>query len=232
MRKFKQILTVVVIWLLLSVLLVSQADADTTDAFDKRVTNKLKTGGVVKTQVYAQWELWKYKETVLPKKYPFKYAPWESYLAIDKYVIVGSDDKHYTIEIDPRLYAEIKPIAEETKAEAKKILKQYGVKGTGKQAYFKIRKYVRSGDVIVGVKSANGFFENHGGDCAAHAAAVYVLCKVQGIPVRYVIGSWLGYLHAWNKVKLNGKWYWTDEMIEIPLERKLEDGYIGEMVMW
>lgn len=232
MHKIKQIVTVVIIALLLSVLLVLQADADTTDAFDKRVTNKLKTGGVVKTQIFAQWELWKYKETVLPKKYPFKYAPWESYVAIDRNVIVGGDSKHYSLTISENLYSDIEPIAKKTRANAKKILKQYGVKGTGKKAYFKIRKYVRSGDIIVGIKSANGFFENHGGDCAAHAAAVYVLCKVQGIPVRYCIGSWLGYLHAWNKVKLGGKWYWTDEMIEIPLERKLEPGYYGVMVMW
>ena len=235
MRKAKLITAVVVTWLLLTVLLLSQFDfgfADVGSTFDKRVTNKLITGGTVKTQIYAQWELWKYKETQLPKKYPFKYAPWESYQAIDKYVIVGSDLKHYTLEIDPKLYEEIKPIADRTKTRAKQILKSRGVKGTSKTAYMKIRKYVRGGADIEGVKSAIGFFDNYGGDCCGYASAVYVLCKVQGIPVRFVIGSWLGYLHAWNKVKLDGKWYWVDETIEIPLERKLESGYYGVMVQW
>lgn len=223
----------VVLWILLSALLASQVDADTTDAFDKRVTGKLKTGGVVKTQVYAQWELWKYKETVLPKKYPFKYCPWESYLAIDKYVVVGSDPKHYTLTIDPALYAEMKPIATKTKAEAKKILKKYKVTGKTRADYMKIRKYVRSGDIVEGSKSALSFFENHGGDCAGHASAIYVLCKVQGIPVRYVIGSAPGgFLHAWNKVKLDGKWYWVDETVEEPMQTKLWWYYNGVMVMW
>lgn len=233
MTKIKSIALVVLIALVLSLLLVSQADADTGKQFDQRVVDKLKTGGTVKTQIYAQWELWKYKETVLPKKYPFKYAPWESYCAIDKYVIVGGDAKHYSIEIDPKLYTEVKPIAEETKAKAKEILKRYKVSGTTRADYMKIRKYVRSGKDIEGVKSALGFFEHHGGDCAGYSSAVYVLCKVQGIPVRYVIGSAPGgYLHAWNKVKLNGKWYWVDETAEEPMQTKLWWYYNGVMVMW
>lgn len=233
LRKWKRIIFVIVFTFVVSTLLVSQADADTTDAFDKMVTNKLKTGGVVKTQIFAQWELWKYKETVIPKKYPFKYCPWESYCAIDKYVIVGGDNKHYLIEIDPALYTEIKPIAEETKAKAKEILKRYKVKGKDKEAYMKIRKYVRSGKDIEGVKSAIGFFEHHGGDCSGYSSAVYVLCKVQGIPVRFVIGSYYGgLLHAWNKVKLGGKWYWVDETLEEPMQTKLWWYYNGVMVMW
>lgn len=233
--KTKQILAVVVTWLLLSVILLSQYDfgfADTGGAFDTKVNNKLKTGGTVTTQIYAIWELQKYKETQLPKKYPFKYAPWESYLAIDKYVTIECRPKRNAFVIDENLYSEIKPIAERNKERAKQILKTYKVTGTTKADYLKIRKYVRSGKDIEGVKSAWGFFENHGGDCSAHTSAVYVLCKVQGIPVRWVMGSYMGYLHAWNKVKLGGKWYWVDETLEEPLSTKLWDGYWGVMVMW
>ena len=41
-----------------------------------------------------------------------------------------------------------------------------------------------------------------------------------------------GSLHAWNKVKLNGTWYWADETFEEPLSKKLYPDHIGVMVMW
>jgi len=235
MRKIKSVLTVVVIWLLLSALLLSQYDfgfADTGKSFDSKVNDKLKTGGTVTTQIYAIWELQKYKETQLIKKYPFKYAPWESYVAIDKYVTVECRPKRNAFVIDSALYDEIKPTAERTKAEAKKILKRYKVKGKTKADYLKIRKYIWSCEEKEGIKSALGFFQNNGGDCAAHASAVYVLCKVQGIPVRWVMGSYDGYLHAWNQIKVGGKWYYVDETFGYPMSRKLWSGYRGVMVKW
>ena len=235
MRKIKQITAAVVLWLLLTVLLLSQFDfgfADVGSTFDNRVTNKLITGGTVTSQVLAVWELEKYKETQLPKKYPFCYCPWESYVAIDRYITIEARPKTNAFIIDPNLYETVEPIAEETRTEAKAILKRIGVKGKTKTDYMKIRKYVRGGKDIKGVKTALGFFQNYGGDCCGYSSAVYVLCKVQGIPVRFVIGSYMGNLHAWNKVKLNGVWYWVDETYEFPLERKLEDGYLGVMVMW
>ena len=235
MRKIKQITAVVVLWLLLTVLLLSQYDfgfADTGKPFDKKVTDKLVTGGTVTSQVLAIWELEKYKETQLPKKYPFCYCPWESYVAIDRYITIEARPKTNAFIIDQNLYETVEPIAEQTRTEAKVILKRIGVKGKTKADYMKIRKYVRGGADIKGVKTALGFFDNYGGDCCGYASAVYVLCKVQGIPVRFVIGSWLGRLHAWNRVKLGGVWYWVDETIEIPLEKKLESGYYGVMISW
>ena len=230
MDRIIRMLAVIALWLLLSAILIGQVDADVGKRFDERVTDKIK-GGEVTSQVQAIWEMQKYKETKFHQKYPFKYCPWRSHVAINEYVTVESRLKTNAFVIDPRLYTEIEPIAKETKARAKTILKKYNIKGTGMPAYLKIRKYVRGGADIKGSKSALDFFNNYGGDCCGHTSAVYVLCKVQGIPVRFVIGSYLGNLHAWNKVKLNGKWYWTDETFEYPLERKLEWGY-GVMVMW
>ena len=144
--------------------------------------------------------------------------------------------KHNLLIIDPNLYAEIKPEADANRAKAKRILKRYKVKGKGKTAYKKIRRYVRSGSYITGIKSAQGFFENHGGDCSAHASAVYVLCKVQGIPVRFCIGAFdtgNGYdCHAWNRVKLNGTWYWTDETMRQPMSKRLWWDYKKPMEQW
>ena len=217
MSKRKAIATVILFALILAVALVSQADASVKGLPIK--------GGTYRTMTHAQWQLHKYASTSLPKKYPYEYAPWRSYVLIDKYVTVSADLKHNLLIIDPQLYQEIKPEADANRAEAKRILKRYKVKGKGKTAYKKIRRYVRSGKYITGVKSASGFFENHGGDCSAHTSAVYVLCKVQGIPVRYCIGAYdngNGYsCHAWNRVKLNGTWYWVDETTGQSMSKRL-----------
>lgn len=237
MGKLKAITLVVVVALALMVLLLSQADATVKSgsAFDAKAKRILRTGGEVPTQAYSQWELERYKEESIPKLYPYKYAPWISYLAIDKYVTVSANNTSNLLVVDEALYREVRPEAEVTRAEAKRILKQYKVKGTGKTAYKKIRRYVRTGRYIPGVKSARGFFEHHGGDCSAHASAVYVLCKVQGIPVRYVMGGLTyGGLHAWNRVKLGKHWYWADETFDEPLVRNLSEwGYHKRpMQMW
>ena len=228
MNKIEAIATVILVTILLAVALVSQADA--------KVQGVPIKGGTYKTMTVAQWQLHRYKSVTLPKAYPFKYAPWRSYVLIDKYVKVDADLKHNLLVIDPQLYQTIKPEADANRAEAKRILHKYKVKGKGKTAYKKIRRYVRSGKYITGIKSAQGFFENHGGDCAGTASAVYVLCKVQGIPVRYCIGAYdtgNGYdCHAWNRVKLNGVWYWTDETMEQPLTKRLWWDYRKPMEMW
>ena len=228
MTKREAILTVILFAVLLSVALISQADAKVKDVPIK--------GGTYKTMTVAQWQLHRYKAVTLPKRYPFKYAPWRSYVLIDKYVKVDADLKHNLLIIDPQLYQTIKPEADANRAEAKRILHKYKVKGKGKTAYKKIRRYVRSGKYITGVKSASGFFENHGGDCAGTASAVYVLCKVQGIPVRYCIGAFDSGLgmdcHAWNRVKLNGTWYWVDETMRQPMSKRLWWDYKKPMETW
>lgn len=228
MTKREAILTVILFAVLLSVALISQADAKVKDVPIK--------GGTYKTMTVAQWQLHRYKSVTLPKAYPFKYAPWKSYVLIDKYVKVDADLKHNLLIIDPSLYAEIKPEADANKAKARQILKRYKVKGKGKSAYKKIRRYVRSGSYITGIKSASGFFEHHGGDCAGTASAVYVLCKAQGIPVRYCIGAYdngNGYsCHAWNRAKLNGTWYWVDETMGQSMSKRLWWDYRKPMEQW
>lgn len=224
MTKREAITVIVATALLASVVLLSQADAKTA--------SPPVAGGVYRTQTMAQWELYKYKMVTLPKRYPYCFAPWTSYVLIDKYVKVDADNTHNLLVIDPALYERVKPEADENLSRARTILKKYKVRGRGKSAYLKIGRYVKRGKYIKGVKSASGFFRYHGGDCAAHAAAVYVLCKAQGIPVRYCIGSLEGSCHAWNRVKLGRKWYWADETMEMWLSRSLWEGYKKPMEMW
>lgn len=230
-KKWKAQLTVILITVLLSVLLLSQADLKGIDKLDKGIS-RVKYGGIYKTRRYSQWRLYRYKSEKLPKKYPYKYAPWESYVAIDRYVTIGSDRTHNTLTISPTLYKSIKPIADSNKATAKRILRQIKAKGHGLKAYRKIYRYVSSGKYITGKKSTADFFQYHGGDCMAHASAFYVLCKVQNIPVRICIGECQGELHAWNKVKVKGKWWWVDCTFSYPRKKKLWKNHKAPMEVW
>ena len=224
MTKREAIAAVIIAAVLLAVALVSQSDA--------AIKGVPVNGGTYRTNTAAQWQLYKYRAVDLPKRYPYKYAPWRSFLLIDEYTKVTADSSHNILVIDPELYDTIKPEADTNKDKAKRILARYKVKGKGKTAYKKIGRYVRAGSYKKGIKSAAGFFDHHGGDCAAHAAAVYVLCQVQGIPVRYCIGSMDGGCHAWNRVKLGRVWYWADETMGMWLSRKLWEGYKQPMEMW
>lgn len=47
-------------------------------------------------------------------------------------------------------------------------------------------------------------------NCAAYADTMYILCKASGIPVRYIIGYDGDACHAWCRVKIGKKWYWSD----------------------
>ena len=121
MSKIEAIATVILVTILLAVALISQADA--------KVQGVPIKGGTYKTMTVSQWQLHKYKSVTLPKRYPFKYAPWRSYVLIDKYVRVDADLKHNLLVIDPQLYAEIKPEADANRATAKRILRKYKVNG-------------------------------------------------------------------------------------------------------
>lgn len=63
--------------------------------------------------------------------------------------------------------------------------------------------------------TAYGLLKNKQAVCQGYATAAYTLLKAMGMDVRYVVG--IGYNrsggseeHAWNKVKVDGKWYNLD----------------------
>lgn len=46
--------------------------------------------------------------------------------------------------------------------------------------------------------------------CNGYAALVYDMCREAGVPCRMIVGTANGGLHAWNLIKVNGKWYNAD----------------------
>lgn len=191
--------------------------------FDKRVENALH-GGAVSTTAHTTWQLFRYRDVTLMRKYPFKWCPFRAYLAVRKHVSISNHDNKNWLEIDTDL---IDMLEDEAKAN-RKFAKGFKVKGNRKQKVRTIYKYCKATTYKIHVKYASNVFQDRQGDCAGIASAFYVLCKAKNIPVRYVIG-WDGkYCHAWNRVKLNGKWYWIDATAGKWLKRKQ---YSGRTVM-
>lgn len=182
-------------------------------------------GGSFSTRSMALWELHKYKDTELLRKAPLCYAPFKSYLLVGQHVKVESkNNKNYLI-IDTNLTELVKEDANYNKAHAIKY------KGDDRTKVKKIYNYCLRTEYVIHVKYARDVFEKRQGDCAGIASAFYVMCRKNKIPVRYVIGWADNECHAWNRVKVNGKWYWIDATLECWLSRKQFEGR-SVMEMW
>lgn len=171
-------------------------------------------GGQFSTKSMSIWQLYRYKDVELLRRYPLSYAPFTSYLLVDEYVSVENHDNRNWLVISTDLYRAV--------IEDAKYNKTHAIKYKGKpiERLRKIYRYCLRTEYVCHVKTARDVFEKRQGDCAAIASAFYVMCKKNKIPVRYVIG-WTPYgCHAWNRVKLDGKWYWIDPTLGNWISRK------------
>ena len=173
-------------------------------------------GGTTKTKSMALWEIHKYKDTELMQKSPLCYAPFKAYLTVDKYVEVGMVGNYNAIIVK-------KDLAKELATDAtfnKQFVKRF--KG---RSVSRIYDYCVRTKYVLHTKTAREVFEKRQGDCAGISAAFYVICKVNKIPVRYIIGFCGKTCHAWNKVKVGGKWYYIDCAMDKYLSKKLWKHY-------
>jgi len=165
------------------------------------------------------WALHKYKYTTLLKQEPFCWCPYKSYLIIDKYVEVKDHHNTNHIIIKSDIVQLVKDDAEYNKSHAHKY------KGKPKTRLRKIYRYCHKTEYVAHVKTAKEVFQTRQGDCAGISSAFYVLCKANKIPCRYVIGWTQDSCHAWNRVKVGGKWYYVDATKGMWLRRKLPKGW-------
>lgn len=179
-------------------------------------------GGRFSTKSMSLWELHKYKDTELLRKAPLCWCPYKSYVLVSRHVKIECDQNQNWLIIDTDLITAVQDDANYNKTHAKKY------KGKAKTKLKKIYRYCWSTAYVKHVKTARDVLEHRQGDCAAVASAFYVLCKKNRIPVRYVIGWADGECHAWNRVKIKGKWYWIDATLGLWLNRKQ---YQGRTVM-
>ncbi|WP_146551918.1 transglutaminase domain-containing protein [Rummeliibacillus sp. SL167] len=89
------------------------------------------------------------------------------------------------------------------------------------KVYF-VNKYIAShtkysSDATDGGHSAYAVLFDHKAVCQGYALAAYRILTEAGVETKYITGQVKGSNHAWNKVKVNGKWYnlditWNDPM--------------------
>ena len=160
------------------------------------------------------WQLYQYKYTTLLRRNPLSWCPYKSYVLVDKYVVVENRNNLNWLCINADLVKLTKADAKYNKAHAKKY------KGKTKTKVKKIYRYCLRTKYKRHAKTARDVFQYRKADCAGISSAFYVLCKVNHIPCRYVIGWTKTNCHAWNRVRINGTWYWVDATKGLWLSRK------------
>jgi len=83
---------------------------------------------------------------------------------------------------------------------------------------------ITNGDALSGFKTKKG-------QCMTYALMFEVMCEVSGIQTEYVSGTANGGAHGWNKVKIDGKWYWVDSTWN-DAGSKSNDKYLLDTSLW
>lgn len=99
---------------------------------------------------------------------------------------------------------------------AKQAVRKAGVRNgmSDKEAVKKISKWICKNTKYSQSSEDNSYrgalFSKHKGVCKDYSDAMWAMCKVCNIKCRIASGTGAGGPHAWNKVKIHGKWYWID----------------------
>lgn len=105
----------------------------------------------------------------------------------------------------------------------KRIVKENHLKNmTDFEKVFFVNKYIASNtkyssNATDGGHSAYAVLFDHKAVCQGYALAAYRILTEAGVETKYITGKVKDSNHAWNKVKVNGKWYnlditWNDPM--------------------
>lgn len=166
------------------------------------------------TKSLSLWQLYHYKYTTLLRREPLCYEPFMSYVYVDRYVVIENRNNLNWISVKADLIRLIQSDVSYNRTHAKRY------KGKPKTRLKKIYRYCKRTKYVAHVKTAHEVFQKRKGDCAGISSAFYVLCKVNHIPCRYVIGWTKSNCHAWNRVRINGTWYWIDATKGLWLSKK------------
>ena len=171
-------------------------------------------GDIYASKSLSLWQLYHYKYTSLLRQSPLCYEPYKAYVLVDQYVVIKNQNNRNVISVTADIPKLLKSDTDYNKSHAKRY------KGSTKAKVKKIFRYCSRTKYKAHVKTAHEVFQTRTGDCAGISSAFYVLCKVNRIPVRYVIGWTKSNCHAWNRVRIKGQWYWIDCTKGLWLSRK------------
>lgn len=139
--------------------------------------------------------------------------------SVSYYILEGSDLKYYTFKMQFTYYANASQEKYVT-SNVKKIVSKLGLAGKAddvkiKAVYDYVTAHVKyDNDALSGNKplahSAYSAIADGKTVCQGYAGLVYRLMREADIPVRIITGKSKGQNHAWNIVKLSGKWYNLD----------------------
>lgn len=150
------------------------------------------------------------------RRSPLIWCPFRSHVLVRQYVSIDCRDNRNWIDVKANLIE----LLSDHVSYNRDFARRFKTSGSKKNQLWQIFIYCNHTKHVLHVKYAKDVFERHEGDCAAIAAALYVLCKAKHIPVRYVIGWKSGGCHAWNMVKIKGVWYWVDATFGLWLQKK------------
>ena len=171
-------------------------------------------GDIYASKSLSLWQMYHYKYTTLLRQNPLCYEPYKAYVLVDKYVVISNQNNKNVISVEADIPKLLKADTDYNKSHAKRY------KGSARQKVRKIYKYCSRTTYKAHVKTAHEVFETRQGDCAGISSAFYVMCKVNHIPCRYVIGWTKTDCHAWNRVRIKGTWYWVDATKGLWLSKK------------
>ncbi|MDD6155002.1 MAG: transglutaminase-like domain-containing protein [Eubacteriales bacterium] len=134
------------------------------------------------------------------------------------YTYIHKKGKYYVTVKDKVSYRLSSSQNKAYKKKLKKTLKSLKLKGSNTAKVKKIYKYItknvkydnnykKSGSTTY---TAYGALNKKKAVCNGYATLFYDMCREAGIPSRVIVGKTSGGLHAWNIVKLDGKWYNCD----------------------
>ena len=86
------------------------------------------------------------------------------------------------------------------------VMRKVAVKGNTEKKV----KYDYSSNLKDTAYTAYAALVNKKAVCNGYAALVYDMCRKADIPCRIIVGTANGGCHAWNLIKVNGKWYNAD----------------------
>lgn len=184
------------------------------------------TGGETAIKSKSMWQLYQYRDTTLMRKSPMRWCPYLAYRVVHDHVSIEVHDNRYWLVVDTNINKLLLPDATFNK----RFAKSFKAKGNRKKQLRTIYRYCRqTRRTTERYTYAKDVFQSRQGDCAAIAAAFYVLCESKHIPVRYVIGWLPSGCHAWNMVKYKGKWLYVDCTLGWFMKRKLAGRKILEI---
>lgn len=200
-------------------------------SLNKKVNNALQTGKRRKIKTGLSFdECLYYRNVLLYNTTVLQYAISRTRDTIDflepdekEYVILKQADRYCYFIIDGKRLTSLVDEAKKNKAEAKKIINKLDITSNTEQKFAVglIYRYIfEECEYDIDKRGASDAMKGRG-NCAAMSSEFRLLCRLIGLPCEYVRGNTTDSAHAWNRVKIDGAWYYIDNALYLKASKQL-----------